>query len=153
MMVWKKGWRIVDDAFLNIFPKKNLFTELWNVWSIQKQWRGGKMQWIKRIEYLEFIKTILLFSREIGLDFVKNVSPADVQINVFRRQAKKAAELGKPVVIHSRLINSKNIWKNCWMIFLWFRNAEKETLQILKECFPKVTIVKEDRRLKRILLI
>jgi len=55
---------------------------------------------------------------EIGLDFVKNVSPADVQINVFRRQAKKAAELGKPVVIHSR-------------------HAEKETLQILKECFPK----------------
>jgi TatD DNase family protein len=39
---------------------------------------------------------------EIGLDFYRDHSPRDVQRRVFGQQLQIAAELGKPVVIHSR---------------------------------------------------
>ncbi len=39
---------------------------------------------------------------EIGLDFYRNYSPRDRQIEVFRRQLETAAEVGKPVAIHCR---------------------------------------------------
>jgi len=39
---------------------------------------------------------------EIGLDFYRNFSPHDQQIEVFRRQLETAAEVGKPVAIHCR---------------------------------------------------
>ena len=39
---------------------------------------------------------------EIGLDFYYDHSPRDVQIEVFRRQIKKARELKLPIIIHSR---------------------------------------------------
>jgi TatD DNase family protein len=51
---------------------------------------------------------------EIGLDFYYDHSPRDVQIDVFRRQIRKAAELNLPIIIHSR-------------------DADDETVQILKE--------------------
>ncbi len=51
---------------------------------------------------------------EIGLDFFRNHSPRDAQIAAFRRQITLAREAGLPIVIHSR-------------------NAEEETLAILKE--------------------
>lgn len=39
---------------------------------------------------------------EIGLDFYYDHSPRDVQRDVFRRQIRKARELGLPIIIHSR---------------------------------------------------
>ena len=39
---------------------------------------------------------------EIGLDFHYDNSPRDVQNEVFRRQLKRARELGLPVIIHTR---------------------------------------------------
>jgi TatD DNase family protein len=39
---------------------------------------------------------------EIGLDYHYDFSPRDVQQSVFRKQLEIAAEVGKPVVIHSR---------------------------------------------------
>jgi TatD DNase family protein len=39
---------------------------------------------------------------EIGLDFYYDHSPRDVQVNVLRRQIRKARELALPIIIHSR---------------------------------------------------
>jgi TatD DNase family protein len=39
---------------------------------------------------------------EMGLDFYRNLSPPEVQREVFRRQIAMARELGKPLVIHCR---------------------------------------------------
>jgi TatD DNase family protein len=39
---------------------------------------------------------------EIGLDFFRNHSPRDVQIDVFRRQLELARRVALPVVIHCR---------------------------------------------------
>jgi TatD DNase family protein len=50
---------------------------------------------------------------EMGLDFYRNLSPHDVQKDVFRRQLEVARQLGKPALIHSR-------------------NAHAETLEILR---------------------
>jgi len=51
---------------------------------------------------------------EIGLDFYYDHSPRDVQMEVFRRQIKKARELNVPIIIHSR-------------------DADDETVEILTE--------------------
>lgn len=51
---------------------------------------------------------------EIGLDFYYDHSPRDVQIDVFRRQIRKARELDLPIIIHSR-------------------DADHETVDILRE--------------------
>lgn len=50
---------------------------------------------------------------EIGLDFYRNRSPRDIQIERFREQIQLARELGLPIVVHDR-------------------EAHKETLEILK---------------------
>ncbi|MCR4407461.1 MAG: TatD family hydrolase [Anaerolineae bacterium] len=39
---------------------------------------------------------------EIGLDFYRDLSPREVQRQVFRQQLALAAEIGKPVIIHDR---------------------------------------------------
>ncbi|MCH8993889.1 MAG: TatD family hydrolase [Chloroflexi bacterium] len=39
---------------------------------------------------------------EIGLDFYRNFSPHDKQIDLFRHQLETAAEIAKPVAIHCR---------------------------------------------------
>ncbi|MFQ5521225.1 MAG: TatD family hydrolase [Candidatus Methylomirabilia bacterium] len=55
---------------------------------------------------------------EIGLDYYRNLSPREVQVQVFRRQLSLACQLGKPVVIHCR-------------------EAHLETLAILREAGVK----------------
>lgn len=39
---------------------------------------------------------------EIGLDYHRNLSPPDAQLNAFRQQLELARRLARPVVIHSR---------------------------------------------------
>lgn len=39
---------------------------------------------------------------EIGLDFYRNFSPHETQVDVFRRQLETAAQVAKPVAIHCR---------------------------------------------------
>ncbi len=39
---------------------------------------------------------------EIGLDFYRNLSPRDVQLDVMRRQLETARRVGKPVAVHTR---------------------------------------------------
>ena len=39
---------------------------------------------------------------EIGLDFFRNLSPRDVQVEVFRRQLELARRVARPVLIHCR---------------------------------------------------
>lgn len=51
---------------------------------------------------------------EIGLDFYRDYSPRDMQIEAFRRQIGVAQSTGLPVIIHSR-------------------NAKQETLEIVEE--------------------
>ena len=46
---------------------------------------------------------------EIGLDFYYDHSPRDVQAEVFRRQIRIAADLGLPVIIHSRAADAETI--------------------------------------------
>lgn len=46
---------------------------------------------------------------EIGLDFYRDLSPRDIQEQVFREQLELAAELNKPVIIHSRAAHSKTL--------------------------------------------
>lgn len=55
---------------------------------------------------------------EIGLDYHYDFSPRDVQKQVFREQLALAAEVGKPVIIHTR-------------------EATADTLEILREFRPK----------------
>jgi TatD DNase family protein len=39
---------------------------------------------------------------EIGLDFYRNLSPRDLQLQAFRDQVRLGLDLGKPLVIHTR---------------------------------------------------
>lgn len=55
---------------------------------------------------------------EIGLDYHYDLSPRDIQREVFSRQLKHAVRLGKPLTIHSR-------------------EAEEDTERILKDIVPK----------------
>jgi Tat protein secretion system quality control protein TatD with DNase activity len=55
---------------------------------------------------------------EIGLDYHYDNSPRDLQRRVFIRQLRQAVELAKPLTIHTR-------------------EAEEDTLRILKEEVPK----------------
>src|SRR3954463_9432817 len=46
---------------------------------------------------------------EIGLDFYYDHSPRDIQIGVFQRQIRKAAELELPIIIHSRDADNETV--------------------------------------------
>jgi TatD DNase family protein len=46
---------------------------------------------------------------EIGLDFYYDHSPRDVQIEIFKRQIRKARELDLPIIIHSRDANDETV--------------------------------------------
>ena len=63
-------------------------------------------------EDLAFIKNLAQKPRvkaigEIGLDFFRNISPQDIQREVFRKQVRLALELKKPIVIHDRDANQE----------------------------------------------
>ena len=46
---------------------------------------------------------------EIGLDFYYDHSPREIQASVFRRQIRKASELGLPIIVHSRDANDETV--------------------------------------------
>jgi len=46
---------------------------------------------------------------EIGVDYYYDHSPRDVQIEVFRRQIRKARDLNFPIIIHSRDANDETV--------------------------------------------
>jgi TatD DNase family protein len=59
---------------------------------------------------------------ETGLDYYRDYAPRDRQLTLFRAQAALAAELGKPLVVHSRA-------------------AEADTLGVLEALPPDVPVV------------
>ena len=75
-----------------------------------KTWDGNSKDLIK--QYSKEKKVIAI--GEIGLDFYYNLSPKDVQMQVFREQINIANEVSLPIIIHTR-------------------DASKETIEILKE--------------------
>jgi TatD DNase family protein len=46
---------------------------------------------------------------EIGLDFYYGHSPREVQMQVFRRQIRKAREFGLPIIVHSREADAETV--------------------------------------------
>jgi len=46
---------------------------------------------------------------EIGLDFFRNLSPRDIQLEVFRRQLDLARRVGKPVLVHCREAHAETL--------------------------------------------
>lgn len=71
------------------------------------------------IDLIKSSKKVIAWG-EIGLDYYYDHSPRDVQKDVFRRQIRKASELGLPIIVHSR-------------------DADDETVQILTEEFSGIT--------------
>jgi TatD DNase family protein len=59
---------------------------------------------------------------EIGLDFYRNLSPADVQERVFREQLDWALEFDLPVIIHQR-------------------EAERDVMRVLRDAPPELVCV------------
>ncbi|CAD7780364.1 putative metal-dependent hydrolase YcfH [Candidatus Methanoperedenaceae archaeon GB37] len=65
---------------------------------------------------------------EIGLDFYRNLSPREIQINAFKRQIKLAQKRGKPIVIHCREAISET-----WQILV---ETEGLSCKGVWHCFP-----------------
>lgn len=65
-----------------------------------KNFDKNTLQELERILKHEYHKIIAI--GEIGLDFYKNYSPPDKQIEVFKIQLELAEKYNKPVVIHTR---------------------------------------------------
>jgi TatD DNase family protein len=58
--------------------------------------------WGSLKELVNTNREIIVAYGEIGLDFFRNISPKEKQIEVFGRQLELASELNLPVVIHDR---------------------------------------------------
>jgi TatD DNase family protein len=76
--------------------------------------------WSPQVE--EFLRRAMAHEKvrafgEIGLDYHYNLSPPDVQRDVFAKQLRLAVELEKPIVVHTR-------------------EAEEDTLRIMNEAVP-----------------
>ncbi len=76
---------------------------------------------------------------EIGLDYYRNLSPKEIQKEVFKKQIELALEIGKPVVIHCRdayedTINILKEYKNIKGIMHSY-SGSYETAKILMDRF------------------
>jgi TatD DNase family protein len=74
---------------------------------------GVQANWIEELEKMAGLDLVLAIG-ETGLDFFRNLSPRESQVDLFREHLRLACRVGKPVIIHSR-------------------DAHAETLRILKE--------------------
>ncbi len=70
-------------------------------------------KWLEELEKLSTADTVLAIG-ETGLDFYRDLSPRDVQEEVFREHLQLACRVNKPVIVHTRA-------------------AHTETLQVLQE--------------------
>lgn len=61
-------------------------------------WNGGTLAELRSLASHPRVLAI----GEIGLDFYRDRAPADLQIMILRSQIELAAELGKPVILHTR---------------------------------------------------
>lgn len=61
-------------------------------------WNAGSLQTLKNLTNNASVRAV----GETGLDFNRNYSPQDEQIEVFHQQLELARELGKPVFCHQR---------------------------------------------------
>jgi len=73
-------------------------------------------------DYIDLLRDILTQHKivalgEIGLDYYRNISDADTQRNVFKKQLQLAKEMDLPVIIHNR-------------------NADDDIIQILRQVSP-----------------
>ncbi len=116
-----KGVTYIVNVFLDIISyknKKNLFENYQNIYftlgihpheasKVSEQDISGMVNIFKQDSKLRAVG-------EIGLDYYRNYSPKQDQINVFKMQLEIAKQLDMPVVIHSR-------------------DADKDTLKILKD--------------------
>ncbi|HUN56352.1 MAG TPA: TatD family hydrolase [Smithella sp.] len=75
--------------------------------------RSDESTWGSLKELVEANRKVIVAYGEIGLDFFRNISPGEKQIEVFDRQLELARELDLPVIIHDR-------------------EAHEQTLQIIK---------------------
>lgn len=64
---------------------------------------------------------------EIGLDFKRNFSPPEVQIETFRAQLEFAVEIGKPVFVHDRDSDGK--------VFELLSEQARELSGVVVHCF------------------
>ena len=75
---------------------------------------------------------------EIGLDYYRDLSPRDIQQDVFRRQIRLARQFDKPIIIHSReaftdvirIMKEEKAFE-CGGIFHAFSGGEAEAAQVL----------------------
>lgn len=77
---------------------------------------GVSPHYLSRMAGLAANRRVLALG-EMGLDFYRDLSPRPRQEQIFREQLELAAELNRPVVVHSR-------------------DAHNRTLQILREATP-----------------
>lgn len=82
--------------------------------------------WLERLEKLALNETVLAVG-EIGLDFYRNLSPRETQIEVFKEQLLLACRLNKPVIIHSREANKS--------VLQVFREEELPAARGVMHCF------------------
>eukprot|EP01118_Nematostelium_gracile_P013368 TRINITY_DN5033_c0_g1_i1.p1 TRINITY_DN5033_c0_g1~~TRINITY_DN5033_c0_g1_i1.p1 ORF type:complete len:286 (-),score=75.87 TRINITY_DN5033_c0_g1_i1:2-859(-) len=84
---------------------------------------------------------------ECGLDFFKNQSPKEVQMNVFERQMKAAIEYKKPLIVHSRdaddetyQLMTKTLPKDYFIHLHCFGESSQEYANKMLEYFPNLFI-------------
>ncbi len=71
---------------------------------------------------------------EIGLDFHWNVHPSEVQVEAFRTQLDLAAEVGMPVVIHSRQAQEETYR----VLAAWAREVDNSSSPLARRPFKGV---------------
>ncbi|MCK4537469.1 MAG: YchF/TatD family DNA exonuclease [Candidatus Krumholzibacteria bacterium] len=98
-------------------------------------WNGYLEDRIKQL----FLRRKVLAVGEIGLDYYRDLSPRDIQQDVFRRQIGLARQFGKPIIIHCReafpdvikIMKEEKAYE-CGGIFHAFSGGEEEAGQVLE---------------------
>ncbi len=69
--------------------------------------QAGK-KWVEELEKLAAADTVLAIG-ETGLDFYRDLSPRDVQEEVFREHLQLACRVNKPVIVHTRAAHAETL--------------------------------------------
>ena len=65
-------------------------------------------KWLEELEKLSTADTVLAIG-ETGLDFYRDLSPRDVQEEVFREHLQLACRVNKPVIVHTRAAHTETL--------------------------------------------